>query len=229
MRCAPQVAGAARDTLAHARVVAGYELRSAVDNPVVTVDGRVESNGNFHGAPVAYVLDFLAIPTADVASMSERRTDRMLDVARSRGLPPFLAADPGVDSGHMIAQYTQAAVVSELKRLAVPASVDSIPSSAMQEDHVSMGWSAARKLRRAVDGLGRVLAIELLTAARALDLRAPLVAGPATGAVVRALRETVAGPGPDRFLGVEIEAAVAFVQSGAAVAAANSALEEELK
>jgi histidine ammonia-lyase len=229
MRCAPQVAGAARDTLAHARVVAGYELRSAVDNPVVTLDGRVESNGNFHGAPVAYVLDFLAIPTADVASMSERRTDRMLDVARSRGLPPFLAADPGVDSGHMIAQYTQAAITSELKRLAVPASVDSIPSSAMQEDHVSMGWSAARKLRRAVDGLGRVLAIELLTAARALDLRAPLGAGPATGAVVRALRETVAGPGPDRFLGVEIEAAVAFVQSGAAVAAANSALEEELK
>jgi histidine ammonia-lyase len=153
----------------------------------------------------------------------------MLDVARSRGLPPFLAADPGVDSGHMIAQYTQAAITSELKRLAVPASVDSIPSSAMQEDHVSMGWSAARKLRRAVDGLGRVLAIELLTAARALDLRAPLGAGPATGALVRALRETVAGPGPDRFLGVEIEAAVAFVQSGAAVAAANSALGEELK
>lgn len=239
MRCAPQVAGAARDTLAHARVVAGYELRAAVDNPVVIVTspgspddagggGRVESNGNFHGAPIAYVLDFLAIPTADVASMSERRTDRMLDANRSRGLPPFLADDPGVDSGHMIAQYTQAAIVSELKRLAVPASVDSIPSSAMQEDHVSMGWSAARKLRRAVDGLGRVLAIELLTAARALDLRAPLAPGPATGAVVAALRETVAGPGPDRFLGPEIEAAVAFVQSGAAVAAANSALAEEL-
>ena len=99
MRCAPQVAGAARDTLAHARSVAGYELASAVDNPVVTLDGRVESNGNFHGAPVAYVLDFLAIPVADVASMSERRTDRMLDVARSRGLPPFLAHDAGVDSG----------------------------------------------------------------------------------------------------------------------------------
>ena len=188
MRCAPQVAGAARDTLAHARTVAGYELASAVDNPVVTLDGRVESNGNFHGAPVAYVLDFLAIPVADVASMSERRTDRMLDVARSRGLPPFLAHDAGVDSGYMIAQYTQAGVVSELKRLAAPASVDSIPSSAMQEDHVSMGWSSARKLRRAVDGLTRVLAIELLTAARALDLRRPLLPGPATGAVVAALR-----------------------------------------
>ena len=224
MRCAPQVAGAARDTLEHARRVAGFELASAVDNPVVTSDGRVESNGNFHGAPVAYVLDFLAIPAADVASMSERRTDRMLDVARSRGLPPFLADDPGVDSGHMIAQYTQAALVSELKRLAVPASVDSIPSSAMQEDHVSMGWSAARKLRRAVDALTRVLAIELLTAARALDLRAPLRPGPATGAVVEALRARVAGPGPDRHLAPEIEAVVDFVRTGQAVAAAESAL-----
>ncbi len=224
MRCAPQVAGAARDTVAHARLVAGHELASAVDNPVVTVDGRVESNGNFHGAPVAYVLDFLAIPAADVASMSERRTDRMLDVSRSRGLPAFLADDPGVDSGHMIAQYTQAALVSELKRLAVPASVDSIPSSAMQEDHVSMGWSAARKLRRSIDALTRVLAIELLTAARALDLRAPLEPGPATGAVVRALRERVDGPGPDRFLAPEIEAAVDFVRSGAALRAAESAL-----
>ncbi len=228
MRCAPQVAGAARDTLAHARTVASYELASAVDNPVVTTDGRVESNGNFHGAPVGYVLDFLAIVAADVASMSERRTDRMLDVARSRGLPPFLADDPGVDSGHMIAQYTQAALVSELKRLAAPASVDSIPSSAMQEDHVSMGWSAARKLRRSVDALSRVLAIELLTAARALDLRAPLRPGPATGAVVAGLRATVAGPGPDRHLSPEIEAAVAYVSSGAAVAAADSALANPL-
>ena len=228
MRCAPQVAGAARDTLAHARRVAEYELASAIDNPVVTLDGRVESNGNFHGAPIGYVLDFLAIPAADVASMSERRADRMLDVARSRGLPPFLASDPGVDSGHMIAQYTQAGLVSELKRLAVPASVDSIPSSAMQEDHVSMGWSAARKLRRSVDALGRVLAIELLTAARALDLRAPLQPGPGTGAVVAALRETVDGPGHDRFLAPEIEAAVELVRSGAAVAAANTALPEPL-
>jgi histidine ammonia-lyase len=229
MRCAPQVAGAARDTLEHARRVAAFELAAAVDNPVVTLDGRVESNGNFHGAPVGYVLDFLAIPAADVASMSERRTDRMLDVARSRGLPPFLAHDPGVDSGHMIAQYTQAALVSELKRLAVPASVDSIPSSAMQEDHVSMGWSAARKLRRSVDALTRVLAIELLTAARALELRAPLRPGPATGAVVAALRERVPGPGPDRQLAPEIEVAVDVVRSGAAVAAADSALAAPLE
>ncbi|MEU0565715.1 histidine ammonia-lyase [Nonomuraea sp. NPDC005983] len=222
LRCAPQVAGAARDTVAHAANVATWELASAVDNPAVLADGRVESNGNFHGAPIAYVLDFLAIVAADVASMSERRTDRFLDVARNHGLPAFLADDPGVDSGHMIAQYTQAAVVSEMKRLAVPASVDSIPSSAMQEDHVSMGWSAARKLRRSVDGLTRVLAVEVLTAARALDLRAPLRPAPATAAVVAALRETIPGPGPDRFLAPEIEAAVRLVADGAVVAAAES-------
>ncbi|WP_159607475.1 aromatic amino acid lyase, partial [Agromyces humi] len=174
LRCAPQVHGAARDTLAHAASVAEAELASAVDNPVLTLDGRVESNGNFHGAPVGYVLDFLAIAVADVASMSERRTDRFLDRARNQGLPPFLAHEVGVDSGLMIAQYTAAGIVSELKRLAVPASVDSIPSSAMQEDHVSMGWAAARKLRRAIDGLTRVLAIEVMTAARGLALRAPL-------------------------------------------------------
>src|SRR6201996_3491513 len=214
LRCTPQVHGAARDTLAHAEAVAAVELASAIDNPVVTPDGRVVSNGNFHGAPVGYVLDFLAIVTADVASIAERRTDRMLDAARSHGLPPFLADDPGVDSGHMIAQYTQAAIVSELKRLAVPASVDSIPSSAMQEDHVSMGWSAARKLRRAVDGLTRVLAIELLNAARGIELRRPLTPAPGTAAVIAALRKHVAGPGPDRHLSPDIEAAVELLASG---------------
>jgi histidine ammonia-lyase len=214
LRCAPIVSGAARDTVDHAAAVAERELRSAIDNPVVTPDGRVESNGNFHGAPIGYVLDFLAIVAADVASMSERRTDRFLDVARSHGLPPFLADDPGVDSGYMIAQYTQAAIVSELKRLAVPASVDSIPTSAMQEDHVSMGWSAGLKLRRAVAGLTQVLAIELLTAARALDLRAPLAPAQATAAVRSALAELVPGPGPDRFLAPEIDAAVEFVRTG---------------
>jgi histidine ammonia-lyase len=222
LRCSPQVHGAARDTVSHAQTVAGRELAAAIDNPVITLDGRVESNGNFHGAPVAYALDFLAIVAADVASIAERRTDRFLDVARSHGLPPFLAGDPGVDSGHMIAQYTSAGIVSELKRLAAPASVDSIPSSAMQEDHVSMGWSAARKLRRSVDGLTRVLAIELLTAARALDLRAPLSPAPATAAVLAGLRDAVAGPGPDRFLGPEIDAAVTYVASGAAVRAAQA-------
>ncbi|WP_052868828.1 histidine ammonia-lyase [Streptomyces niger] len=222
LRCSPQVHGTARDTLGHAELVASRELAAAVDNPVVTLDGRVESNGNFHGAPVAAVLDFLAISVADVASIAERRTDRFLDVARNHGLNAFLADDPGVDSGHMIAQYTQAAIVSELKRLAAPASVDSIPSSAMQEDHVSMGWAAARKLRKAVDGLTRVLAIELLTAARALDLRAPLTPAPATAAVVAGLRTDVPGPGTDRYLAPEIEAAVQYVASGEALRAAES-------
>lgn len=215
LRCSPQVHGAARDTLAHASTIAGRELASVIDNPVITLDGRIESNGNFHGAPVAAVLDFLAISVADVASVSERRTDRALDPARSHGLPPFLADEVGVDSGLMIAQYAAAGIVSELKRLAVPASVDSIPSSAMQEDHVSMGWAAARKLRRAIDGLGRVLAIEILTGARALDLRAPLQAGPATGAVRDLVRSVAAGPGPDHFLSPDIEAVTALVQSGA--------------
>jgi histidine ammonia-lyase len=222
LRCAPQVAGAVRDTVDHAATVANRELASAIDNPVITPDGRVESNGNFHGAPLGYVLDFLAIGVADLASMAERRTDRFLDVARNQGLPAFLADDPGVDSGHMIAQYTQAAIVSELKRLAVPASVDSIPSSAMQEDHVSMGWSAGRKLRRALDGLTSVLAIELLTAARAIDLRAPLTPSAATGAVVAGLRASAAGPGPDRFLAPEIEAAVRYVADGSVLRAAES-------
>jgi len=220
LRCAPQVAGAGRDTLDHARRIAGHELAAAIDNPVVTPDGRVESNGNFHGAPVGYVLDFLAIAAADLASISERRTDRMLDVKRSNGLPPFLADDPGVDSGHMILQYTQAGIVAELKRLAAPASVDSIPSSAMQEDHVSLGWHAGRKLRRSLDGLARVLACEALSAARSIDLRG-LGSAPATAAVVAALREFVAGPGPDRFLSPEIEATVEFVKSGRLVAAAE--------
>ncbi len=224
LRCAPQVAGAVRDTVAHARAIAERELASAIDNPVVLADGRVQSNGNFHGAPVGYVLDFLAIAAADLASISERRTDRHLDVSRSHGLPPFLAGDPGVDSGHMIAQYTQAALVSEMKRLAVPASVDSIPSSAMQEDHVSMGWSAGRKLRRSVDALTRVLAIEVLTSARGIDLRAPLQPAAGTGAVVAALREQVRGPGEDRYLSPEIDATVAMVADGSLLAAAESAL-----
>lgn len=224
LRCSPQVHGAVRDTIEYAATVAHRELASAIDNPVVLTDERrVESNGNFHGAPLAYVLDFLAIVAADLASISERRTDRFLDKTRSHGLNAFLAGDPGVDSGHMIAQYTQAAIVSEMKRLAVPASVDSIPSSAMQEDHVSMGWSAARKLRRSVDGLTRVIAIEVLTAARALDMRAPLTPSPATGAVVRLLRESgISGPGADRHLSPEIEATVALVASGGVLGAVRT-------
>ncbi|WP_329135853.1 histidine ammonia-lyase [Streptomyces sp. NBC_01476] len=232
IRCAPQVAGAGRDTLAHALLVADRELAAAIDNPVVLVgaegagDERVESNGNFHGAPVGYVLDFLAIAAADLGSIAERRTDRLLDKNRSHGLPPFLADDPGLDSGLMIAQYTQAALVSEMKRLAVPASVDSIPSSAMQEDHVSMGWSAARKLRTAVDNLARIIAVELYAATRALEIRAAsggLRPAPASQAVLAAVRAAgVPGPGPDRFLSPDLEAAYAFVRDGSLVRAAES-------
>jgi histidine ammonia-lyase len=207
LRCAPQVAGAVRDTVEHARLVASREIRAIIDNPVVLENGEVTSNGNFHGAPVAYVLDFLAIALADLGSISERRTDRFLDAARNRGLPPFLADDPGVDSGLMIAQYTQAALVSENKRLANPASVDSIPSSAMQEDHVSMGWHAGIKLRKALDNTRRVLAIELTAAARAIELRAPSKPAAKTGALIQILRKTVPGMGPDRELSSELEAA----------------------
>lgn len=213
LRCAPQVTGGLRDTMSWASVVADRELAAAVDNPVVLESGEVTSNGNFHGAPVAYVLDFLAIPATDVGSMSERRTDRALDKFRSHGLNPFLAEDAGVDSGLMIAQYTQAGLVSENKRLANPASVDSIPSSAMQEDHVSMGWHAGRKLRKVVDNLRRIVAVELVTAARAIEMRAPLEPAPVTGAFIAQLRaHGVMGPGPDRFLAPELAAAEEFLR-----------------
>jgi histidine ammonia-lyase len=224
LRCAPQVNGAVRDTIAHASTIAARELASSIDNPVVMPDGRVESNGNFHGAPVGYVLDFLAIAATDLGSMAERRTDRALDQHRSAGLPPFLAHDPGVDSGLMIAQYTQAGLVSENKRLSTPASVDSIPSSAMQEDHVSMGWSAARKLRKVVENLSRILAIELVTAARAIEFREGLTPSPATARVIKELRKTVPGVGPDRFLSPELEAATTLVNSGAVFSAAKEVL-----
>src|SRR3954466_11597377 len=174
LRCAPQVLGAARETVAFAASVADAELRSAIDNPLVLPDGRVESCGNFHGAPLGYACDFLAIACADAGAIAERRTDRLLDASRSAGLPAFLADDPGVTSGLMLAHYTQAAMVADSHRLAVPAAVDSLPTSAMQEDHVSMGWGAARKLRHAVANLQRIVAIELIVGARALELRAPL-------------------------------------------------------
>jgi len=214
VRCAPQVIGAARDTLDHAEEVVGRELRSVIDNPVVLPDGRVASCGNFHGAPLAYAADFLAVVIADVASISERRIDRHLDPARSHGLPAFLAADPGVDSGLMLAQYSAAALVAECRRLAVPASTDSVPTSAMQEDHVSMGWAACMKLRRSLINLSRVIGIEVMTAARATEMRAPLRPSAATAAVIAGLRTTVPGVGPDRFMAPEIEASADAVSSG---------------
>jgi histidine ammonia-lyase len=224
LRCAPQVNGAARDTCAHAETVAGAELRSAIDNPVVLPDGRVESCGNFHGAPVAMACDFLAMAAAEVGAIAERRTDRMLDRSRSYGLPPFLAEDPGVNSGLMLAHYTQAAMVAENRRLAVPASTDSLPTSAMQEDHVSMGWAAARKLRTVVANLGRILAVELSCAARALDLRAPLAPAAGTAAARDAVRALVPGPGPDRFLAPELAEVEALVSKGAVLDAVEAAI-----
>jgi histidine ammonia-lyase len=214
LRCAPQVNGAARDTIEHAERVASHELRSAIDNPMVLPDGRVESCGNFHGAPLAFACDFLAIAIAEVGAIAERRTDRMLDASRSQGLPPFLAHEPGVDSGLMIAQYTQAAIVAENRRRAAPSSVGSLPTSAMQEDHVSMGWGAARKLRRSIDGLRRILAIEMLTAGAALDLRAPLLPGPGTGAALAALRGVVPAPGADRVIAPDLAAAETLLHGG---------------
>jgi histidine ammonia-lyase len=224
LRCAPQVNGAARDTWVHADAVAAAELRSAIDNPVVLPDGRVESCGNFHGAPVAMACDFLAIAAAEVGAIAERRTDRMLDPARSYGLPPFLTEDAGVNSGMMLAQYTQAAMVAENRRLAVPASTDSLPTSAMQEDHVSMGWGAARKLRTVVANLGRILAVELTCASRALDLRAPLEPGAGTAAARDAVRAGVPGPGPDRWLAPELAEVEKLVMAGAVVEAVESAI-----
>jgi histidine ammonia-lyase len=226
LRCAPQVTGAARDTLDHAVRVAEAELRAAIDNPMVLPDGRVESCGNFHGAPVGYACDFLAIAVADVGAIAERRTDRLLDAARSHGLPPFLSWDAGLDSGMMLAHYAQAAIVAENRRQAVPASVDTLPTSAMQEDHVSMGWGAARKLRVVVDGLRRVLAVELVCAARGLDLRAPLRPGPGTAAALDCVRSRVAGPGPDRFVAPDLAAAEGLLASGELLAAVAGALGE---
>jgi histidine ammonia-lyase len=222
VRCSPQVAGAARDTLDHARRVAAVELASAVDNPVVLESGEVESTGNFHGEPLAFAADFLAIAAAEVGAIAERRVDRLLDPHRSEGLPPFLAEEPGVNSGLMVAQYTAAALVAENRRLAAPASVDSIPTSGMQEDHVSMGWGAALKLRTVLDNLTHILAVELVAAARAQDLRRPLKASPATAAVRDLIRKQVPGVGPDRFLAPDLAAAEELIRSGAVLEAAES-------
>lgn len=215
IRCTPSVHGAVRDTLAHSRTVAVNELAAAIDNPMVLADGRVESCGSFHGAPLGFAADFLAIAVSEIGAIAERRMDRMLDKSRSHGLPPFLADEVGVDSGLMIGHYTAAAMASENKRLAVPASVDSLPTSGMQEDHVSMAWLAVRKLRKVIDNVRRILAVEYVCAARAIDLRAPLLPSPATGALVALLRDDVDGSGPDRFLAPELAATEALLDSGA--------------
>ncbi len=224
LRCAPQVYGAARDTVEHAARVAARELDSVTDNPVVLPDGRVESAGNFHGEPLAFVLDFLAIAASEVGAITERRIDRMLDPRRSEGLPAFLSPRAGVNSGFMIPHYTAAALAEENRRLANPASTGSLPTSAAQEDHNSMGWSAGRKLRRLIDNVHPILAVEAACAAQALDLRRPLTPGRTTGAVLERMRQDIPFIDEDTFMTPHLEAAEALVRSGALVEAAEETL-----
>jgi histidine ammonia-lyase len=224
LRCAPQVFGAARDTLDHASLVAGRELASVTDNPVVLPDGRVESVGNFHGEPLALVLDFLAIAASEVGAITERRIDRMLDPRRSEGLPAFLSPRPGVNSGFMIPHYTAASLAEENRRLANPASTGSLPTSAMQEDHNSMGWSAGRKLQRLLANVASILAVEAACAAQALDLRSPLQPGSATSAVLERIRQDIPFVERDTFMAPHLEAAERLVGSGALVEAAAQAI-----
>ncbi len=221
LRCAPQVHGAVRDAAAYVRDVLQVEANAVSDNPIVLPDaGDVRSGGNFHGMPVAIALDALALATVSLASISDRRLYRLLDEKKSNGLPPFLVHGSGLNSGFMLVQYTAASLVSESKSLAHPASVDSIPSSAGQEDHVSMGMTSARHAREVVANAEVVLALEALGAAQALDLREPLEPGPATRAVHATIRKRVPFVEHDREFGPDIESAVALVREGALVDAA---------
>lgn len=216
LRCAPQVHGAVRDTLSHAARVFETELGSVVDNPIVFPDtGDVLSGGNFHGQPLAFALDFMAVALEELASISERRTDRMLDPDRSSGLTPFLATRPGLHSGLMLAQYTAAALVAETRILAHPASIDSIPTSGLQEDHVSMGFGAARKLWDVIGNVRLVLAIELVCGAEGIDQRAPLRPGAGSSRVHDVVRSAVPVLEGDRPIGVDIEAVAGLIASGA--------------
>lgn len=225
LRCTPQVYGTARDTLEFAAQTARRELESTTDNPLVLEDGSVESCGHFHGEPLAFALDFLAIAAAEVGSIAERRTDRMLDKSRSEGLPPFLIPHSGTNSGFMVAQYTAASLAEENRRLANPASTGSLPTSAMQEDHVSMGWSAGIKLRKVLENLSRILGVEALCAAQGLDLRAPLEPAIATGAAHRRIRQEIPFIEEDRFLAPYLKAAEDLVRSGALPAAIEEMVE----
>ena len=222
IRCAPQVHGAARDALAYSRRVIEVELGSVTDNPVVFADdGAVVSTGNFHGQPLAYTADFLAIALAGLGAMIERRIDRMMDPARSAGLPPFLAPEAGVNSGFMLAHYTAAALVNRLRGHAAPSSIDSVSTSGGQEDHVSMGWNACRSLRRAVEDIARLVAIEAVCAAEASELRG-LPAGPATRAAIACIREEVPRMDVDRFLAPDLAAATRLVHDGSVVDAVEA-------
>ena len=216
LRCAPQVHGAVSDTLAYLNDVLVIEMGSVVDNPIVFPDtGEVISAGNFHGQPLAFALDFATIAVSELGSISERRTDRMLDPARSQGLTPFLSPDPGLNSGYMISQYLQAALVAENRVLAHPASVDSVPTSGSQEDHVSMGWGAGKKLLTVIDNVRRVIAVELLCAVQGIEQRSPLQPGPGTAPLVELVRRRVPTLTSDRALSDEIEIVSSLIDEGA--------------
>ncbi len=222
LRCAPQVHGAVSDTLDHLHRVLATEMGSVVDNPIVLpTTGEVVSAGNFHGQPLAFALDFATIAVAELASISERRTDRILDPARSAGLPAFLAPNPGLNSGYMISQYVQAALVAENRVLSHPASVDSVPTSGSQEDHVSMGWGAGRKLLTVLDNVRRVLAIEILCAVQGIEHRRPLRPSPTTQRVVSLVREQVPPLTDDRVLSGEIETVAGMIADGSIVGAVD--------
>lgn len=226
LRCAPQVHGAVRDACDYAAGVFDREAGSVVDNPIVfPEDGDVVSGGNFHGQPLAIALDTMAIASTELASISERRVDRILDPDRSSGLPPFLAVRPGVESGYMLAQYTAAALVAENRVLSHPASVESIPTSGSQEDHVSMGWGAGRKLWDVLGNATRVLAIELLCAAEGIDHRAPLLPAPGTAAALAQIRARVPRLTADRPLGGEIEEVATLIANGILADAAAASAE----
>jgi histidine ammonia-lyase len=213
LRCSPQVHGAAKESFEFARTVLEVEANSVTDNPLVFADGEVLSAGNFHGQPVSQALDFLTISAATLANISERRTENLVNPDIS-GLPAFLAADPGLESGMMIPQVVAAALVSENKSLAHPASVDTVPTSANREDHVSMGVTAARHAQRVVENSTRVLGIELLAAAAGLDCGESLAPGRGVAAAYAAVREQVAPLKRDRVLAPDLEKAAELVGSG---------------
>jgi histidine ammonia-lyase len=227
LRCAPQVHGAARDLLGYVEETVTVELNAATDNPIVLVDsGEIVSAGNFHGQPVAFALDALAMAASELASISERRTERLVNPALSEGLPAFLASDGGLNSGFMIPQYVAASLVSENKALAHPASVDSIPTSAGQEDHVSMGNAAGLKAWQVLANAERALAIELLAGAQAVEFLAPLQPGAGTDAARRHVRTLSARVTEDRSLAADIESVAASIRDGSLAAAVVSEVGE---
>ncbi len=225
LRCAPQVHGSVRDVISYARDIFEVEVGAVVDNPIVLPDsGEVVSGGNFHGQPLGFALDFLTAGMTELGSISERRTDRILDPQRSAGLPPFLASDPGVNSGYMLSQYTAAALVGENRVLSHPASVESIPTSGSQEDHVSMGWGAGRKLQHVLDNTVNVLAVEVLCAVEGVGHRAPLANAPGTAAAVDTVRAVVPPLEDDRVVADDLRTVANLIRTGELVRATETAV-----